>query len=141
MNFFKQIDFISIEPKLFVNKMSRYKNLWGSFFSLLILILTLIAALYLISDLFARKKQKIINNEDVNENSFINLTNFPFMFNVLDNYGKKFENPDKIYKITPIIWKMNYEKIDIKGNVETEIVNLDFKKCDKFNDTLLFSEL
>ena len=115
MNFFKRLDFMSIQPRLFVNSMSRYKNAWGALASLVSILFTLIASIYFTMELYEKKKPKVIYSEEVNDDPFLDFTDFPFMFSVLDNYGNQFDFPEKLYDFSPIIYKINYKKIDAQG--------------------------
>ena len=80
MSFIKHFDFLSMEPKFFVNSMSRYKNVWGAAASIIIMISTLSATIYFAVDLFEKKKPKVIYSEEINDDPFLDFTNFPFIF-------------------------------------------------------------
>lgn len=141
MNLMRHCDFISTEPKLYINNKKRYKNLCGGIISLTIVLITSFVSIQMLINYFEFRKVKIIYNEDVNQNPEVNLERYPFIFNLLDGNGNLFENETKIFSYNPLIWKIDYKKIDNKGNPSIQKTALNVTKCNETSYEFKYSDL
>lgn len=139
INLLRKSDFISQEPKLFINSRNRFKSILGLSITMIIILLTTFFSFYLLIDHFRKRKIKIIYNEDVNENPKLEARDLPFMFALLDSNGNLYENPERLYYFSAMHWK-------ISPNVSSTTPNpifssLNFTKCNETTFELKYADL
>lgn len=137
MNFFKELDFISTEPRFYVNSRIRFKNWTGAILSLIIMILTAASIIFFIYEYYDKRKLKVIYNEDINEKPEVSLNKYPFVFRAMNVNGTTYKNPEKI-----LSFSMNYINVNYSnGKPESKIIPMNLIKCNQTTYDYLYSGL
>jgi hypothetical protein len=91
------IDFLSHEPRVYINKKGRFYSKIGVFFSILSLATILSLVIYFVVVTLSRTTIFIRYSTSTKYDKSINLSNQPFLMSILDNSGLPYKNPEQIY--------------------------------------------
>jgi hypothetical protein len=112
-------DILSIQPKLYINSNTRYKNEIGGIMSIMALISILTIISFFLTVFFGRDKYSVIYNIDVVGGDYfdfeVNFRNFPSMLTIGDPGAIPFPNQDRILSVSAAFLLFNQTKNPITG--------------------------
>lgn len=138
MNYIKFFDFLSTHPKLYVDQSIRYKNSIGGLFSLIIIIVTIIFTSLFIIDLSKRTNFRLIINEEMLENSKIDASNLPVVFELYNELGEPSNYTKRMISVeAKIINFYQNNKYALNSNF-AYTSNIKIRNCSKINSANKF---
>jgi hypothetical protein len=94
----ESLDYLSMEPKLYIHHKSNFKTPLGAFLSFAAICFTLGFSCYLLADLFFRKIACIKYSQTSTNQHYFNMSNFPVAFTLIDKYGNLIDR-EGVYNI------------------------------------------
>ena len=135
-NWFLNLDFLSVEGRLFTNRNERYKNKFGAWASIFSIISILLIGNYFIVLFFLGKELNVLY-QTVNKNYYYvyDLKGKAFFFRLQDvNSGKEF---DPRIATTTVLYFMRNSTISTTIELETESCSFETNLIDYKNSNLL----
>lgn len=140
---FKELDFIGPQFSLQNSDSQRFQSIQGSLWSILTIIIMLVAGFLFGKEIYERKNPRVSTNTENIDNSDIYFSQFPLMFTLITSSGRVLTDSDFRKYLEPIITRIQYDengllKVDSKiVDYESCSVNKFTKYSDKVNDEML----
>lgn len=132
LEFAKDFDFIGPQFSLQNSSSSRFQSVQGTCWSLLTLIIMMVAGFMLGREVYERKMPRVSSNRENISDSSIYFNQFPIMFTLITQQGRVLNNSDFREYLEPFIMRIVYDQ---NGVLTIDNKISDFEKCDisKFN--------
>jgi len=136
MKFFEVVDFLGKKPTLLIDKQASHKSLLGGLLSLITLTAILFGIGYFASILFAMETFTVVQNEKLDINQTMSISDFPIGVSVVDNLAQEMPDGDRIFEINPVIYSQgSYFNSTLNMSIPvTNAVGLPLEKCDLRNN-------
>jgi hypothetical protein len=132
MKIFTCLDFLGTKPSLLINNQNSCKSNLGGVLSICVSVCLFIGALYFLNILFFRLNYVISQSEEYFPNSHADWDNLETSIILLDKLGLEFEDQDRIYGVTAMLYK--YVPVFNKDNstsMEFKFKQVALEKCQK----------
>jgi len=123
-------DFLGTAPNFKINSQSRYQTLFGGIISILTYMLILVAGGYFTDQLFNNKTKTITYNIVPSLNVIQNISNFPYMIMLQNNFFYPFDDQSRYYYIHSEIWETKQTKEGGNSVVKTTRNVVKHEYCD-----------
>ncbi len=130
LEFFKEIDFLSYEPKLYLKGRQKLKNKLGALLSILMIVVGLAGFFYFFSKVLERSDPFVSMNKvfAYESNYTMNTSETIFAFRITNRIGQVVD--DTYYTAIAQYWKYVYSKDENGNDVFTnKVQDLKVTKC------------
>lgn len=138
MEYFTRIDFLSQQPSLLINSKVRFKNAYGAIFSIFLVVIMGIIAIFLLKDKFNKNQIESVSSKDYNYDPYYDLRRIPIIIDILDSNKITKNSTEKVFQISAIMIHNDYQESYQKVNIRTNSSELELKKCKDLENNFIF---
>jgi hypothetical protein len=138
MKILKDLDYLGTKPTLYIKGDKSYKTYLGGSLSLMFVLCLIAGTSYFVHLLISGRTYTIETSEEFTTNSYADWNNMEVTINLLDKLGMSFSEPDRLFGVTSMWWKLIEEtKPDGSVGIEIKMIPIALEKC---NITKHFSD-